>query len=605
MKFKKNKIFAVALLAMLILLSFGMTACSNQGGDTNETMTSSEASENSDEQKSLTSLEVAKAMGNGINLGNTMEACDVNGGRQDEIAYYETSWGQPVTSQEMIDEMKAAGFDSIRIPVSWVTNGMDNFEDGDYTIREDLLDRVEEIVNYALNNDMYVIINDHWDGGWWGMFGSADQETQKAAMNVYVSMWTQISERFKDYSDYVIFEAGNEELGSRLNDTDFVSDSGTLTQDECYEMNTVINQTFIDTVRASGGNNDDRFLLVAGYNTDIEMTCDSRFVMPTDTATDKLLLSVHYYTPWGYAGVASLSSWGTEKNYEEMNGLMKSLSKLTEQGYGVVIGEYAVYPKDDGSLKDNTLDFMSNLLDNCDLYGFVPMLWDCSNYFIRTDLAFFDNEMADFFMERSLSEQSNLTEEDIKTNAENAIEKALSEAEKNDDDAGIEDTDNPDKAIAWIMFNSGDYSTIYSVGDIYDPYGMTAGVVASDVEVTSEGTYTVELDFTGTGSGKASGCAFSAIGITNGEVLFPEYAINITNIEINGESYPMTGKSYTTSDDSICTRANIYNIWVTSVPDDARTIDGDNTNISPVLIDGETIGDISTISVTFDYKPTN
>lgn len=120
-----------------------------------------------DETEELTAVELVKRMGNGINLGNTMEAYGhLDLGIKAEVSEYETHWGQPVTTQEMLDGMKAAGFDSIRVPIAW-TNVMD-FENGDYTIRADFMDRIEEIVSYALNADMYVIINDHWDGSWWG-----------------------------------------------------------------------------------------------------------------------------------------------------------------------------------------------------------------------------------------------------------------------------------------------------------------------------------------------------------------------------------------------------------------------------------------------------
>ena len=121
---------------------------------------------------SLTAVELTRLMGNGTNLGNTMEACDSGTGSvSEDLGCYETMWGQPVTTQEMISGMKAAGFDTLRIPVAWMTNATD-LAKGDCTISEAYLDRVEEIINYALNADMYVIVNDHWDGGWYGMFGS-------------------------------------------------------------------------------------------------------------------------------------------------------------------------------------------------------------------------------------------------------------------------------------------------------------------------------------------------------------------------------------------------------------------------------------------------
>ncbi|GFH96241.1 xyloglucan-specific endo-beta-1,4-glucanase BoGH5A [Lachnospiraceae bacterium] len=123
-------------------------------------------------REELTALEVVRLMGNGINLGNTMEAYGrAHLGTDARPTQYETFWGQPVTTREMLEGMKAAGFDTLRLPVAW-TNMMD-FESGDYTIDPAYLDRVEEIVGYARSAGMYVIINDHWDGGWWGMFGSA------------------------------------------------------------------------------------------------------------------------------------------------------------------------------------------------------------------------------------------------------------------------------------------------------------------------------------------------------------------------------------------------------------------------------------------------
>ena len=549
----------------------------------------------------LTSLELANLLGNGINLGNTMEAYGrSNLGINADVSSYETFWGQPVTTQEMIDSMKTAGFDTLRIPVAW-TNAMD-YENGDYTIGEEYLNRVEEIINYALNADMYVIVNDHWDGGWWGMFGSATQKTREAAMQMYISMWTQIATKYKDYSNKLIFESANEELGNRLNETYTCADSGILSEDECYEWANKINQTFVDTIRSTGGNNEQRFLLIAGYNTDILMTCDDRFAMPTDTAKNKLLLSVHYYTPWGYCGSASLSKWGSLKDYNEQNELLAMLTKFTEQGYGIVIGEYAIHLAEDGSAKNNSCDFFNNFLDNCDRYGYCPMLWDCSSLFIRRDLGFFDNDIAELFKNRSYLAQSTMTEEQIVENAKAAMDAAIALAsEKQDDSNAIEVTD--DKAIAWIMFNSSDWNIMYSVGDVYSPDDKTDGLITTDVEVTGAGTYTVGLDFTGTSAGYANSTAFAAIGIYNGEILYPGYLINITDVRVNGEPYKLTGKPYTTADDSKCTRLNLFNDWVTKIPKDARTMDGSLNYASAKLFDIETLGQIKTLSITFDYVP--
>jgi endoglucanase len=601
----------LSFLLIFVLLVVAMAGCKGGSGEkadktatpsapafTPQQNESADAPGNDDEAKALTSLDVAKLMGNGINLGNTMEAYGRDSlGTGASVSAYETFWGQPVTTREIIHSMKAAGFDSLRIPVAW-TNAM-NFEKGDYTIREDYLDRVGEIIRYALDEDMYVVVNDHWDGGWWGMFGSASHETRENAMKMYVSMWTQIAEKYKDYPNRLIFESANEELGTRLNDNNLCTDSGTLSEDECYETANRINQAFVDTVRSTGGNNAQRFLLIAGFNTDIVKTCDERFVMPADAAKDKLLLSVHYYTPWGYCGVTSLSKWGSPRDYDEQNDLLSKMKKFTDRGYGVVIGEYTVSLNADGSVKNNACDFFENFLNNCDLYGYVPMLWDCSNLFIRKELGFFDKDVAEVFKSRSLEAQAHLAEDEIKA----AAEKGIREAREAAIETGAPSAVGDEKAVAWIMFNSSDYGVTYSVGDVYNPDSITDGVIATDVEITGKGTYTASLDFTGTGAGYAKSFIFSALAITNGEILYPDYVIILIDVRINGESCTLSGKPYTTADDGICTRVNLYNGWVDKIPGGIRTVDGSPLGASATPLNPKDFDEIKTLSVTFKYVP--
>ncbi len=569
--------------------------------DTTETASSaqeSETTQDTDGSEDLTALELSRLMGNGINLGNTMEAY----GRPElginaDTSKYETFWGQPVTTEEMIAGMKNSGFDSIRIPVAW-TNMMD-YENGDYTIADAYLDRVDELITYAINNGMYVIINDHWDGSWWGMFGSATEETRETAFTMYTSMWTQLAERYHDYDESLIFESGNEELGNRLNDTDICKDSGSLSEDECYEMTNRINQTFVDTVRATGGNNADRFLLIAGYNTNIAKTCDDRFKMPKDTIPDKLLVSVHYYDPWNYCGTDSGTQWGTHGEYETQNADLKKMTKFTEQGYGVIIGEYGVLAKDDGTLKDSITAYTENLLDNCDLYNFVPMLWDTSTFFVRSELTFSDDDLLALYTSRSYAAQEKTSEEELAAAATERMDTALANAPEVFDTSI--DVSTLDGSIAWIMFNSRDWSVAYSSGDSYKPDDKAAGLVATDAVIDGAGTYTISLDFTGTDAGFAEGTAFSAIGISNAEVLYPGYMIDIKEIEVNGTPYELTGTPYTTSDNGICTRLNLYNEWVTDIPDTARIMGGNAADAAATVVDNETLGQIKTLKITFDF----
>ena len=345
----------------------------------------------------IDAYDIVKEMGAGTNLGNTLESCGTWIGTS-STSNYETAWGQPVTTQEMIDGMKAAGFDSIRIPVAW-SNMM--ADDGTYTINEKYFNRVETVLNYALNADMYVIINIHFDSGWWARFGSKTEQERKDAMTKYKTMWTQIANRFQEYSDRLIFESANEELGTRLNSTDDYKGSGYYAKDDLdslYKLTNEINQTFVDIVRSTGGNNARRFLLIAGYDTDISKTCDLRYKMPSDTIDSHLMVSIHYYSPatyciadnpnnsWGYK-----ESWGTD---EDIKTLQSELSQMRisfiNKGYPVIIGEYGVT---DTKISENNFvrkkgrdlffrTVCEYALDN----NMCPVLWDCSQVFDRRSL---------------------------------------------------------------------------------------------------------------------------------------------------------------------------------------------------------------------------
>ncbi|HHX80104.1 MAG TPA: glycoside hydrolase family 5 protein [Acholeplasmataceae bacterium] len=572
---------------LVFLFSIFFVGCTEKEDDIEKTL------------KEMTSLEVTELMGNGINLGNTMEAYGrATVGITGDVSQYETAWGQPVTTKEMIKGMKEAGFDTLRIPVAW-TNTID-YKNGNYDINPAYLKRVAEITDYALEEDMFVIINEHWSGGWWGMFGSSDQNLRKVANDLYISMWTQIGNHFKDYSYRLIFESANEELGLRLND-EIDGVPGVLTDDETYSETNRINQLFVDTIRNLGSKNSDRFLLIAGYNTDINRTLDERFQMPTDTAEAKLLLSVHYYDPSDYT-LQSVSTWGTEDDFVYQNEKFASLEKFIEAGYGIIIGEYGVLPTPDDKIKSNIIDYTKNLLDNCDLYGYVPVLWDTSTFFIRKDLEMYDEEFAELFASRSYAVQKDISKEEVKNAAQASLDEALAAAQQRDIDSGYADFKN--KAIAWIMFASSDWGINYSVGDEYKPRSRTDGVTGTDVTIEAVGEFTVALDFTGSGAGSANSVGFMALAIYNGEKFYPDHIIEIKELKFNDEIYDIKNKIYyTTSDDQNTTRVNIYNVWVTKVPEDARVLNPRLQNYAtPVIIDPEKLSEIRTVEITFVFK---
>ena len=562
-------------------------------------------------REGLTALEATRLMGNGINLGNTLEACDNNVGiKTNAPLSYETYWGQPKTTQAIIDGMKAAGFDTIRIPVAWMTNATHLYE-GDYTIDAGYMDRVEEIVRYARKAGMYVIINDHWDGGWYGMFGSESAETRALAMEAYKGMWQQIAERFRDYSDYLIFESANEELGGRFDENSplYCSDSVVtyLTDDERYALTNEINQTFVDVVRATGGNNATRFLLIAGYSTNIDQTCDDRFQMPKDTADSKLMVSVHYYDPWSYCGASSAASatkWGKVSDYEYLDQQLAKMTKFTEAGYGVVIGEYGALPGSDG-LKDNTLVYHTAFLDACTKYNLTNCLWDCSGLYKRVSQTFADDDILAMYQEKRQANEEGQDYADVQAAAAAEIAAAAAEAPVTfQTDAVVVDDQT---ALAWIMWNDGSWALTHSVGDTYNADAISEGLVATNAIITGEGKYTVGLDFTGTAQGYSASVAFAAIGISNGEALYPNYVINIKEVRINGEIYRLKGRAYTTSDDGLCTRVNLYNEWVTSVPKTARLPGGNLAGATPTPINRNdaVIAEIKTIEIDFEYVPMN
>lgn len=331
-------------------------------------------------------------MGQGWNLGNTMEATRMES--SDQVSDYESAWAAPITTQKAIDGIHQYGINTVRIPIAWSNMISD---DGKYTINPEFMDRVEEIINYCLNNEMYVIINIHYDRGWWGQFGAKDTTWREKAWARYESLWTQIANRYKEYSDRLIFESANEELGDRLNDeldvtTGYAKSAnrtGVLSVNECYKLVNQINQKFVDIVRKTGGNNTNRHLLIAGYDTDITKTTDKRFVMPKDISNkvSKLSVSVHYYTPstyciaetadnsWGYT-----DTWGKPDEKNTMKEYFKKMKEaFSDKGYGVMIGEYGVC----SATKKGIPDFYYEVMKNSKDMGFLPIMWDTGLWYDR------------------------------------------------------------------------------------------------------------------------------------------------------------------------------------------------------------------------------
>lgn len=361
------------------------------------TQTASSYYSNAQEYTFRTSMEIAADMYPGWNLGNTLDA----GG--------ETSWQSTMTTQAIIDFVKAQGFKSIRIPCAW-----NDYIDSKGSIDWTRLDRVREIVDYCINDGLYVILNDHYDNGWieeLGFSKSANRywavdDTDVAEKSARLqTMWTAIAEAFKNYDEHLLFAGLNEPfqkstLFSGLSD----SERTTLTD----YLNTY-NQTFVNAVRGTGGNNTKRSLVVQGPSANIDYTVGSAygFTMPTDLNEGYLMAEVHYYDPWEFCGQEENKKekgkyyWGSEQistssNYNAtystnesavQTQMAKLKSKFYDNGYPVIIGEYGANWRDLSSVADASQDrhnasvtaWFKSVTAEAINNGCVPFAWDINS----------------------------------------------------------------------------------------------------------------------------------------------------------------------------------------------------------------------------------
>lgn len=368
-----RKFKLLPLITAICIAAAGMTGCNSAAAEEKDTM------------RDMTTAEVVQEMGLGINLGNTME---VSGMYLGSVQAYETGWGSPVITQAAIQGYADAGFGVLRVPVAW--SNLMNVRT--YEISPDYIARVKEIVGWAIDADMYVIMNIHWDGGWFEGFGKDDKRDK--CFEKYESIWTQLSEAFKDYGDKLMFESLNEEGGW---DEIWNRYSGEGDKEKSYGILNDMNQRFVNIVRGSGGNNEKRHLLIAGYGTDIDLTCDEAFKMPDDPA-GRCAVSVHYYTPSTFAILEKDASWGkartewgTDEDYAELNRNMdKMKTNFADKGIPVIIGEYSACGKN----KTPEMKQLWNVSVAKAAYerGMCPVLWDIAQDYYDRETAKFRDE---------------------------------------------------------------------------------------------------------------------------------------------------------------------------------------------------------------------
>jgi len=268
--------------------------------------------------------------------------------------------------------VKAAGFKTVRIPVSWK-----QYADANDNISATWMARVTEVVGYARNAGLYAIINIHWDGGW-----MQPTYAQQATVNARITkFWTQIANNFKNHDDYLLFAGSNEVMVD--------GDYGTPTV-EYYTVQNSFNQTFVNAVRATGGNNAARHLIVQGFNTNIDHTYNF-FTVPSDSATRRLMVEIHYYDPfnftlndtssiWQWGAIATDASatetWANESWADTQAQKMKSRF-IDGLGMPVLMGEYGAISRTDLDSTQKYRTYWDQYITRSAFqHGLVPVYWD-------------------------------------------------------------------------------------------------------------------------------------------------------------------------------------------------------------------------------------
>lgn len=331
-----------------------------------------------------TATEIVADMVIGWNLGNALDSHEAGKtGLTTEI-----SWGNPYSTKEMIDGIKAAGFNAVRVPVTWY-NHMDISTN---TIDKEWMDRVEEVVNYVLDNDMYCIINVHHDTGekGWLKASANGLDTKKARFR---AIWEQICERFGDYGDKLLFEGFNEILDDNSN--------WTKPEEEATAITNELNQLFVDTVRASGKKNETRCLIVNTYAAGANRDNIKNFVVPEDIVEDKLIVEAHIYQPYYFTSEISpdITDWANGKPTLESY-IYNMYENYVKKGTPVIIGEFGAVDKDNLKPRMSWLRFF---VDTCYKYGIKCFWWDNGNaaeyeIFDRTSLEITEPELLEVMM---------------------------------------------------------------------------------------------------------------------------------------------------------------------------------------------------------------
>ena len=320
----------------LCLAAFLITACIPQVvfGSTVTTM------------RDITAFDLVSEMNVGINIGNSL----------DSVGNTEEDWLNPPVTKDLIIAYKNAGFNTIRLPVTWYTH-MD--ASGNPTTA--WLDRVEEVVNWILEEDLYCIINTHHEQSWLNTGVEVDTIKDK-----FTTLWTAIANRFEQYGDHLLFEGYNEILKAEGDWSDAEASD--------YANANKLSQVFVDAVRATGGNNSKRTLIINTYGA---LHYTTGFELPTDTVKNRLAVEFHCYSPQDFCFTGGRTTWGeSTTDVKTVESYCKEFSVFTSQNIPVILGEFGAVDKNNTEARVAYADTVARY---CNKYGIMPIWWDNGN----------------------------------------------------------------------------------------------------------------------------------------------------------------------------------------------------------------------------------
>lgn len=498
--------------------------------------------------RELATDELVAEMGMGWNLGNTFDG-------HTGFTPNETQWQDVTTTKELIKAVHDLGFNTVRIPVTWGTMIDD---ENDYAIDEAWISRIQDVVDYCVSQDMYAIINIHHDGAeqtGWLRIATDDMDGLEEK---YAGVWKTIAERFAGYDEHLIFESMNEVRGT-----------GMTTQEENGVISN-LNQIFVDTVRESGGNNDKRFLVVTGqYNYIISVTNEANgFTFPEDSVKDRIIISVHDYTPWNFCGDENLST--TETSLKQLESNKKELEPLyetyTSKGIPVIVGEYGCINKDNAVERAYYLEGMNHIYAE---YGLIGIYWD-QGWYDRTqtpDYSFtivdratgesIDKNVTDAMVRGFYGTEADDLSDIVRDTEVTALTKITADVKELKltvgDEAQISVTTAPEASndvVLWKTDNDA-VATVYN-GKVRAKGEGTATITA----FAQSGSVTAEITVTVTGTGQADDAkitvADTALSFTVGEYTY-------LNAELDS-SDSTDYLYYVTSDETVATVSPIGKI---------------------------------------------